>query len=600
MADAKAKPQSSVTLVGPKRGVKKADTKAVILNGTDAYPDDTFAGEYAGGSIGSGVAIIEPTYKPGTLYALTTQNNILLQCIEAMEVNIDGTGHSIDLIEGQPVNETEKQMLEDFFKNPYPDKSMKAIRRAIRRDIEATGNGYMEIMRNVEDTVMLINHADANYTRLLRLDDPIVVTRKVTRGGSEIDVTLRARPRRFVQNTNGKKIYFKEFGTTRDLDRETGLWAPETTRLPADKRASELYHFVGNKEPRTAYGTPRWINQLPSVLGSRKAEEHNLDFFDSGGIPPVLIVVSGGSLGTGVKESLQAHLSPNKNKHRAAIVEAVSTSGSLDSAGTVNVKVERFGAERQQDAMFQKYDQATEDHVRVSFRLPPLFVGKASDYNFATAYTAYMIAEAQVFSPEREEFDDIMNSTICHALGAKSYRFRSLPMTLTDVANQLKALEMVIDNLVSGEEVVKKLNEITGLGLEYEKQTPPAGAPGAPGAVPLNGVIPPNSRRVGAPLTGMTGIGGDVGIGIGLTKTEKVDLNYLNELASRFCETLDSSGVTPYTSEEQLALKDEVTMLNDDEYKAFTEILAAHSIDMVWTDQQGLEELCGCAVHVSG
>lgn len=40
-------------------------------------------------------------------------------------------------------------------------------------------------------------------------------------------------------------------------------------------------------------------------------------------------------------------------------------------------------------------------------------------------------------------------------------------MTLIDVANQLKALEMVSGKFVDGEEVVSKLNEITGMSMEY-------------------------------------------------------------------------------------------------------------------------------------
>lgn len=50
-----------------------------------------------------------------------------------------------------------------------------------------------------------------------------------------------------------------------------------------------------------------------------------------------------------------------------------------------------------------------------------MFIGKAADYNFATAYTAYMVAEAQVFLPERDEFDNNMiNATIVKALGVES------------------------------------------------------------------------------------------------------------------------------------------------------------------------------------
>ena len=305
-----------------------------------------------------------------------------------------------------------------------------------------------------------------------------------------------------------------------------------------------------------------------------------------------MIIVQGGTLGTNTKEALEAHLSAKTNKHRAAVVEAVSTSGSLDSAGAVQVRVERFGSERQQDAMFQKYDLACEDHVRVSFRLPPLFLGKASDYNFATAYTAYMIAEAQVFAPERTEFDNYLNETIVTALGVKSYRYRSLPMTLTDVANQLKAIEIVTSKFVSGEEVVKKLNEVTGLSMQYEKQAQPINLGLTPGVMPqqqsgatatIEPPTPESTARQNQPKASNVG---------------KQEISgHLIELAERFSAMLEG-GVTVFGQGEQTAIKEEVAGLSPAEYDTFATLLANNSIEMIWTDQSGLEELCACAGHL--
>lgn len=589
--------KSTVTTAGG--DVSKADTKALITNGADAFPEDSFQGSYWTGGNSNGTSILEPQYKPGTLWALCSQNNILAQCVEAMEVNIDGTGHSIDSIhENSGVDAEEKSMLQDFFDHPYPGKTMVAIRRIIRRDIEATGNGYMEIIRNAGDEVLLVNDLDAQYIRLVILGDPVTTTKEVVRRGKPVSVKLRTRERRYVQGINGKKVYFKEFGAKRDLDRDTGGWVNEGERLPVDKRASEILHFIGNKEPKTAYGAPRWLNQLPSALGSRKAEEHNLEFFDSGGLPPVLIIVQGGTMGDEVKEDLKAHLNGKGPKHRAAIIEAISTSGTLDSAGSVQVRVERFGAERQQDAMFQAYDKNCEEHIRVSFRLPPLFIGKAADYSFASAYTSYMVAEAQVFWPEREEFDARINNTICKALGATKYKFRSLPLTLVDVANQLKAMELVSGKFVSGEEVVTKLNEITGLSMEYEKQDappPPGGsaggganknpAPEAAPAKPANPVIGDGITTQGTPS--------------GAAPVAKTDQLHMITLANKFVNVMGLDGECQYSVNEQDIIRKEVSSLDPEESLVFNQLVASKTLLGVDLDQQGLGALCGCATHMA-
>lgn len=588
--------------------VRKADTAALITNGVDAFPEDTFSGAYwtSGKWGGNDVAILEPIYKPGVLHAMTVQNNILSQCVEAMEVNIDGTGHSIDLaVEEQGDkeevgDEAEQKMLEEFFAEPYPGKSMIEIRRAIRRDRESTGNGYMEVIRNVMDEVMMLNHLEANDMRLVGYDDPVMVNRTLVRQGNEVAVQVRARERRFVQTVNGKKVFFKEFGASRDLDRNTGKWAKQGTRLPIGQRASEVIHFPGKKEPKTAYGSPRWINQLPSALGSRKAEEFNLEYFDGGGIPPLLLMVQGGYLAEDTKEQLLAHFSAKGNKHRAAIVEAVSSSGSLDSSGTVQVRVERFGSERQSDAMFQNYDKNCEEHIRVAFRLPPLFLGKAQDYNFATAYTAYMVAEAQVFYPERDEFDAKINNTIVKALGASKYKFRSLPLTLTDVANQLKALGMVQDKAISGEELVTKLNEITGLSMKYEKQEAPA--PAIP-TLPTTAVEPNPPKEDAADATPgkdpTTVDAGEVGTTQG-RMAQKADTSYLIKLANEWANLLGLDGpVCTLNAAEQDRVKKEVADLPMPDATLFNEIIATKALTMVTLDQEGLGELCACANHLA-
>lgn len=611
--------------------VRKADTKALITNGTDAFPEDTFTGQYwTGGTVGAGVAIIEPMFKPGTLHAMITQNNTLAQCVEAMEVNIDGTGHSIDLAkEGDSDDKAEKDMLEEFFREPYPGKSMIEIRRSFRRDLEATGTGYLEVIRTADDEVAMMNWLDCNEMRMLRYDAPIPVEKTVTRNGKEITLKVRTRERRFVQYINGKKIYFKEFGASRDIDRDTGEWARQGVRLPVERRGSEVLHFIGNKEPKTPYGSPRWINQLPSILGSRKAEEFNLEFFDGGGIPPVLVLVEGGTLGEDVRRDLRNHLSGKQNKHRAAIVEAISTSGTIDSAGTVRVRVERFGAERQQDAMFQNYDTSTSEHVRVSFRLPPMFLGKSADYNFATAYTAYMVAEAQVFYPERDEFDSRINKTIVKALGAKKYVFRSLPLTLVDVTNQLKAMELAIGNkLIKAEEAVNKLNEVTGLAMEVDPKAdlnppPPVPAPGSPDPsqdpqnAPTGAKTPPDPSSPApknikqptaspAPASGTTPDRArdpkkanpqEVGTGARAVN-RKSDNSELVKLATEWMECMgvigkEAQSLYSHTAKSRIAK--EVADLDPEDTKMFSAVVASRLLVGSSSDFAGLTELCGHA-----
>lgn len=411
---------------------------------------------------------LQPPFEPTVLLNLVQTNNVLNQCIEAMEVNIDGTG--VEFVageEGKNIDKEEEKIARAFFEEPYPNKSLVSIRRKLRRQMESVGYGFLEVLRNMAGKVVGFRNVETSHVRMVKLDDPIQVKKKIMRNGQEVEMTLWERERRFAQRVALKQlIYYREFGSSRQINRETGEWETPTNPVPLEKRGTELLVFGIHPDTQTPYFLPRWINELPSVVGSRNAEEQNLQFLDAGGMPPAIIFIQGGTLIKDTSDQLKTYLSGvNKNKNRAVVVEVQSSSGSLDTAAKVDVKVERFGSAQSQDAMFMKYDEATEEHVRIGFRLPPLFLGKAQDYNFATAQVAYMVAEAQVFGPERTDFDEVMNKTIIKELGLKTLKMKSKPITLKDVATQLEALGIAKD-VATRESYLKEINTSAGMSLK--------------------------------------------------------------------------------------------------------------------------------------
>ncbi|HEY0818096.1 MAG TPA: hypothetical protein VGD46_04905 [Rhizobacter sp.] len=504
---------SAVTVVRgarrPSDPISKAEPKLLRSNALTVDDNQTTAFD----SLGKG-KVVKPTFDPVLLCLLMQQNNTLLQCSAAMEVNIDGTGYTIERADGEAEGDEDDKMVENlkqFFDEVYPGESFVSQRRALRRDMEATGNGYFEVIRNAGGDIVFLRRLDAKLMRLVMLDDAVVVEKKIKRMGKEQTVQMVVRERRYCMQVGTKFRFFREFGASRDVDMVTGEWlnkdgsavpgsapldagyntgpkplagepAPSYTppKLPqgaggepivgnGEKKAkpmlgTEVIHFKVCEDVATGYGVPRWINQTPAVLGSRKAEEFNLEFFNSGGLPPALVLVQGGQLAPGSKEALTNYLAGKaKYKQRGVIAEVFAAGGSLDGNGSVRVTVERFGDERQKDSMFQTYDKNCADHVRGAFRLPPLFLGLSADHNFATAYASYMVAEAQVFRPEREEFDEIINVKIMREL-APDYIFRSLPLQIQDVEMQLKALTLVKD-MAEPEEFLKTINEIASVTL---------------------------------------------------------------------------------------------------------------------------------------
>jgi hypothetical protein len=234
--------------------------------------------------------------------------------------------------------------------------------------------------------------------------------------------------------------------------------------------------------------------------------------------------------------------------------------------------------------MFQKYDERCEEHVRVAFRLPPLFLGKAADYNFATAVTAYQVAEAQVFEPERKEFDEIINATIMKALGIKRYEFKSKPVVLQNADMQMKALQEGKDK-ISDDEHINKLNSLSGLDMQHdpevvdqrrqermgvhpdqiEKQRADAEhqAKLKAGAVPAS-----QSKRPGAG-TGKASKGGNV------TKKGDTDLNVLSDMVDEWMHvhSLDGTSPTEVSEDMRMEVVTKVDSLSQEDAAIFSALL---------------------------
>jgi PBSX family phage portal protein len=474
------------------------------------------------------------------------KNNSLAACIDAMEANIDGTGYSIDgaLTDEEP-NEEEVKRVEEFFHEPFPGMSFTTIRRKVRRDLEITGNGYLEVMRTPQDELAFVRHVSASTIRLVKLDEAVPVEKVVVRGGREVAYTVMTRQ-----------------------------------RLPSEQRATELIHLVMKDDAETPYGVPRWVNQIPSVVGSRKAEEHNLEYFDSGGIPPVLMMVQGGQLAPQAVEALEKMFSgKTKDSHRAAILEAHSTSGSIDAVNNVRVTVERFGSERLADSMFENYDKRCEERIRSSFRLPPLFVGKAQDYSFATAFASYTVAEAQVFQPERQEFDEVINVKLLPELGVSGLKFRSLPLSVKDSTLQLQALELAgTSGAIDKEEFIETLNEVVNLALkpivDEVEERPEMGEESEERVVEQGGIAA-------------------TGVPSGAVKMQASDglVALAYDVARAMKQGVSGSG----GAVELKRLMKLVASLSRADTRVFNSLLSAHNLVNTAYDPSGLDELTGCA-----
>jgi PBSX family phage portal protein len=255
--------------------------------------------------------------------------------------------------------------------------------------------------------------------------------------------------RRYVQVQSTECVYFKSFGDPRVISRSTGRVFADIAALKAAKAddgpATELLHFAIHS-PRSPYGVPRWVGTLLCVLGSRQMEEVNFLYFENKSVPPMALLVSGGRISEAsvprIERFIEENLKGKANFHKILILEA-DGAGTGDG-GRAKIELRPLTDAQQQDALFQVYDERNIDKVGSAFRLPRLLRGESKDFNRATAESALRFAEDQVFQPERDEFDFLINRKLLADMGIRFWRFRSQTPVTRDPERMTEMVERLV------------------------------------------------------------------------------------------------------------------------------------------------------------
>lgn len=454
-----------------------------ILTSEERAIDDPFAETY--GLEGAGaVTVLEPTYDYRVLMSLPNENHTLKQCIEAMVTNIERFGHRLEYIGPEDEQqsqeaETERERIDALLDTPNGEYSFIELRSRLRADRETFGASYMEVLRDNEGAPASFHHLPAFHMRKTKkLSDPITVTTKVWRAGKLVEMKRSRRFRLYVQRVGGRTVYFKELGDPRTIDYLTGQVIDATGKAVANRvnrAASEVLEF-SEYTPGFTYGLPRWINQLPAVIGSREAEVTNLSFFKDNAIPAMAILVAGGALTEASSQLVDSAFAQHKGRssmNRVLVLEALGDEQAADSDGKIpppTVTMQPLTGDRQGDALFSQYDKDNHVKIRSSFRLPPLFLGRSEDYTRASAEVSMVVAETQVFGPERNVFDEVVNAKLLldkDGVPARYWRVRSNPARLVAPEALLEALT-TFDNMgaMTPNIAIGLANELFNLDIE--------------------------------------------------------------------------------------------------------------------------------------
>jgi PBSX family phage portal protein len=353
-----------------------------------------------------------PPYDLDALAALYESNATHKACVDAKVTNIVGLGYRFVEAEdatGQP-DAHERSADEDLarltqlFSSCNPDMTFADVMRCVWTDVESTGNGYVEVTRNVRGDIDGLYHIPGTTMRV-----------KADRSG-------------FVQIREGKTRHFKTLGD------------PEPRRDPdTGALQNEVVHFLKYTPQSSFYGIPDIIAALPAAVGDKAAREYNIDFFEHNAIPRMAIIVEGGRLSDELLNAIKTYMeSEIKGQAHKTLV--------LDVPGhDVKIRLEPLGMMKTEDAAFLQYRRANRDEILMVHRVPPSKITIVENANLANSRDQDKTFREQVVRPEQRRIEFVFNQLIREQMAIATWRFRFVEMDLGEERDAAEVAKLYAD-----------------------------------------------------------------------------------------------------------------------------------------------------------
>lgn len=388
-----------------------------------------------------GMRLIEPLYPYRDLLKIFHMSTILRQCVDSYVTNIEGYGIEYEYIgeEGQEDSlaaQNELRRLKRLMNTLTSDgRSLQKHREDSRMDLEVLGARCFEVMTDMAGRVVGFDHVQTHTMRMTSKEKEYTDF-EVYDPDTGASKMVKRRFRRYLQIAeDGKKTWFKEWGDPRPINPKNG---EVDYSLPIEEEATSIY-WESLYCPGSPTGVPRWAGAIPSLLGSREAEMVNLNFFRDNAIPAMAVLVSGGALTEESFDKIDSYIQGVRgaaSMNRIVVMEAVSEgseAAAIDgSLPAPKVDLKPMLSERQHEGLFKNYIEEGERKGRGAFRLPPIYIGSASEYNRASAFASVLTADQQIFVPERQKWDHMFAHVVLASHRIRHWRVRSTGPGLQD------------------------------------------------------------------------------------------------------------------------------------------------------------------------
>lgn len=280
------------------------------------------------------------------------------------------------------------------------DESLTKILEKVVTDMQATGNGYIEIGRTVAGEIGYIGHIPSTTMRVRRLRDG------------------------YIQIIAGTITYFRNFGAT------------NANPVTDDPRPNEVIHLKEYSPLNTFYGVPDIIAAMTSLRGDQMAAQYNIDYFENKAVPRYIITVKGAKLTPEAEDKLFRFFQTGLKgqSHRTLYIPLPG-----DSEGS-KIEFEMHPIENGvQEASFSQYRKQNRDDILMAHQVPLSKLGGVDSGAIAAAMAQDRTFRDQVAKPLQEYVAKAVNKIIREKTDIIELSFNEV--SLTDEVAQSQIFE---------------------------------------------------------------------------------------------------------------------------------------------------------------
>jgi len=300
-----------------------------------------------------------------------------------------------------------KIAMRDWLESLNDDDSFTSTMTKVYTDVEATGNGYIEVGRTVSGEIGYIGHIPATTIRVRRLRDG------------------------YLQIIGHKVVYFRNFG------------AKNKNPVTDDPRPNEIIHIKSYSPLNTYYGIPDIISAMPSLVGDQLASQYNIDYFQNKAVPRYVIVTKGAKLSGDAEDKMFRFLQTGLKgqNHRTLYIPLP---GDTDN-NKVDFKMEPI-ENGIQEGSFKEYRKQNRDDILIAHQVPISKLGGSDSAAIAAALSQDRTFKEQVSRPAQRDLEKIVNKIIKEKTDILELKFNEL--TLTDEIAQSQIIERYVKTQV--------------------------------------------------------------------------------------------------------------------------------------------------------